>query len=138
MEKAPTKRQHSAPEYLERRKQGKSESSLKARLRKARKSDMMSPKEVRISISEKIVRLFFYSKSQQRTMILAYRSFVPYKISFRFTLPSFSPFLLPYPARHVQICPPHSQLTLRIAPTTPRTALSLKRRQMRPNEITRI
>ncbi|XP_021944470.2 uncharacterized protein LOC110842908 isoform X1 [Folsomia candida] len=45
VEKAPTKRQHSAPEYLERRKQGKSESSLKARLRKARKSDMMSPKE---------------------------------------------------------------------------------------------
>lgn len=47
-EKIPTKRQHSAPEYLERRKQErrKSESTLRARLRRARKSDPLSPKEV--------------------------------------------------------------------------------------------
>jgi hypothetical protein len=50
-EKAQTKRQHSAPEYLERRKhekdRRKAESTLKARLRKARKTDPISPKEVR-------------------------------------------------------------------------------------------
>ena len=49
-EKVQTKRQHSAPEYLERRKhekdRRKAESTLKARLRKGRKSDPISPKEV--------------------------------------------------------------------------------------------
>jgi hypothetical protein len=62
LEKVGTKRQHSAPEYLERRKQDKdrrkSESSLKARLRKGRKSDMMSPKEVRNE-------LLFYAHATQ-------------------------------------------------------------------------
>ena len=49
LERSATKRQHSAPEYLERRKQ--SITGIKNRIRKSRKSDASSPRDVN-SLSE--------------------------------------------------------------------------------------
>lgn len=65
-EKVQTKRQHSAPEYLERRKQErrKSESTLRARLRRARKSDPGSPKEVSYSSTMQVLcDVYFFNKT---------------------------------------------------------------------------
>lgn len=50
LERSAAKRQHCAPEYLERRKQSIAGGLIKNRIRKSRKSDASSPRDVRIAL----------------------------------------------------------------------------------------